>query len=425
LFITVPTFVQRAQPSYKINRGETLKLNCSIDTPENVAQVSWKRDDVALEKIRRVPKEIYSSNRQVLNIPRATAQDSALYTCIVQTKNDDIAKREFSVPPISAPTIQSMQKKVLKVKVNSPVRFKCVVSKYFTKSYKWLFRGKEITAQDLQDTRYKIKKYQFFKIRRVMAKDSGYYTCSVSNAMGTNEVNYFLDVLVRGNETSVPRLVRQESQNTLLVEIVMNDINLDCRVTGSRPINITWLKDGQPLTKRVPDYEFLHDNQTLKLVRIIPSDQGVYTCVAHNKYGKMTHEMTVEAVEKKISPPIFLDKSDSFIDKIYYARKGQNLTVKTHSVTFGNVHFQLLIDVEKFNNVTNTTDMEFAVLNTPRNFVKVKTEEGVSEWRVDFYFTNISSKDFLNYTIKAGNANGYDVFKFAIKEEQGWSSNLF
>ena len=93
---------------------------------------------------------------------------------------------------------------------------------------------------NIADTRYKIKKYQFFKIRRVMAKDSGYYACSVSNAMGTNEVIYFLDVLVRGNETSSPRLVRQEGQNTLLVEIVMNDINLDCRVTGSRPINITW-----------------------------------------------------------------------------------------------------------------------------------------------------------------------------------------
>ena len=88
-----------------------------------------------------------------------------------------------------------MQKKILEVKVNSPVRFKCVVSKYFTKSYKWLKDGKEITSTDFQDTRYKVKKYQFFKIRRVTARDSRTYTCSVSNAMGTHEVIYFLDVL--------------------------------------------------------------------------------------------------------------------------------------------------------------------------------------------------------------------------------------
>ena len=85
-----------------------------------------------------------------------------------------------------------------------------------------------------------------------------------------------------------------------LVEIVLNDINLDCRVTGSRPINITWLKDGEPLTKRTGQhgYEFLHDNQTLKLIKILPTDRGIYTCIAQNKYGKMTHEMQVDAVGK-------------------------------------------------------------------------------------------------------------------------------
>jgi hypothetical protein len=159
---------------------------------------------------------------------------------------------------------------------------------------------------------------------------------------------------------------------------------------------------------------------------MMPLNKSTLQSLQSTELSAYTFKMyRIYPMYKFFSPPTFLNKSDSHNDTIYYARKGQNLTVKTHLIAYGKFYFQLLIDVEKFNNVTNTTDMEFAVLNTSRNFVKVKTEGGVSEWRVDFYFTNISSKDFLNYTIKAGNANGYYVFKFAIKEEQGWSSNLF
>ena len=51
--------------------------------------------------------------------------------------------------------------------------------------------------------------------------------------------------------------------------------------------------------------------------------------------------------------------------------------------------------------------------------MSVKTTAAASEYRVDFYFTNLTKKDFRNYTIMAGNIEGYDVFKFAIKEERG------
>ena len=126
-----------------------------------------------------------------------------------------------------------------------------------------------------------------------------------------------------------------------------------------------------------------------------------------------------------MAAPIFLNKNPKEeIDKVFYAQVGQNLTVKTHSLTFGNVHFQLLIDVEKFNNITNTTSMEIKVLNTPRHYVVVKVVDATSEYRLDFYFTNLTKKDFLNYTIMAGNVIGYDVFKFANRESPKGKGNF-
>ena len=52
-----------------------------------------------MEKYKRVPKEKYFNNNSIMMIPIADAEDSARYTCIINTKSGQIQK-EFNVPPI-------------------------------------------------------------------------------------------------------------------------------------------------------------------------------------------------------------------------------------------------------------------------------------------------------------------------------------
>lgn len=414
---TTLTFLEAEKPEYNITKDENLILNCTVDSSDEVQLVTWKRDGLLMDKYKRLPKEKYTSNKMVMILSIADAEDSALYTCLVRTKSGTVLVKNFRVPPITVPSIVALPSHVITAKVDAAIRLKCGVSKSFTSSYKWLLNGKEITSKDLEDTRYKIKNYQFFKIRRVLVKDSGYYTCSVSNKVGTREVTYFLDVKGQANDTAdqIPKLIKNNN-NALHLDIVLNDISLNCRVTGAKPINMTWLKNDKPLGKRsgANGYQFSHDNQILKLAKVLPTDRGYYTCIAENRYGKMSHKMQVDAVEKKRAAPMFLDKEE----KEYIGRKGENLTVQTRFLAFGNVHFQLLLDMIEYDAAENKTVTAFKILKTPRQYQLIKMTDAAAEYKLEFYFRNLSAADFQNYTVMAGNIIGYDVFKFYIKEEK-------
>lgn len=65
-----------------------------------------------------------------------------------------------------------------------------------------------------------------------------------------------------------------------------NDIDMDCKVSGSQPMTIAWFKDDQEITpgsKLIP--EFKDNSATLHIVRLEKNDSGVYKCKATNSAG--------------------------------------------------------------------------------------------------------------------------------------------
>ena len=69
------------------------------------------------------------------------------------------------------------------------VKFRCLVSKHVTQSYKWYFNDRNIS----NDISFKIKPFQFIKIK-AHGNHSGSYVCVVRNQYGINNVTYYLTV---------------------------------------------------------------------------------------------------------------------------------------------------------------------------------------------------------------------------------------
>lgn len=63
------------------------------------------------------------------------------------------------------------------------------------------------------------------------------------------------------------------------------EVKFECRVAGSSPIEVSWLKDGETL--KSTDYTMSYDDNTaaLKITRGEMRHSGEYTCVATNSVG--------------------------------------------------------------------------------------------------------------------------------------------
>ena len=67
---------------------------------------------------------------------------------------------------------------------------------------------------------------------------------------------------------------------------VGNDISMECKVSGSQPMTISWFKDDQEVmsgSKFQP--EFKDSSVTLRITQLEKSDSGVYKCRATNSAG--------------------------------------------------------------------------------------------------------------------------------------------
>lgn len=65
-----------------------------------------------------------------------------------------------------------------------------------------------------------------------------------------------------------------------------NDVSMDCKVSGSQPMTISWFKDDQEIKSGAKfQPEFKDSSAMLKIIRLEKTDSGVYKCRASNSAG--------------------------------------------------------------------------------------------------------------------------------------------
>ena len=83
-----------------------------------------------------------------------------------------------------------------------------------------------------------------------------------------------------------------------LVRPLNSSVRLKCAATGYPKPQILWMKNSVTLTEAELGEEGA--SWTLKLINLHPSDTGEYTCVVHNRNGRINATYTVEVVGKII-----------------------------------------------------------------------------------------------------------------------------
>uniref|UniRef100_A0A8C5QBV6 Hemicentin 2 n=1 Tax=Leptobrachium leishanense TaxID=445787 RepID=A0A8C5QBV6_9ANUR len=215
------------------------------------------------------------------------SSDRAPNACVCYTEKNGILITVrllcfILVPPIIEPTDVNHT-----VVENLPVSLECLVSGSPFPVVSW-YRGEQLMTTTHGFTL--LNEGRTLQIERAQSSDSGDYRCVASNAAGTNELLYTLNVYVP------PRIVSMTDLATFLVN---EEVWLECNATGMPEPTLMWLKDKVPVSIT---------NAGLQVTQV--SDSGTYTCVAVNPAGEDSRDVELQVY---VPPSIFGEEVNTTI----------------------------------------------------------------------------------------------------------------
>ncbi|XP_053546192.1 basement membrane-specific heparan sulfate proteoglycan core protein isoform X4 [Bombina bombina] len=301
------------QPSSRtVEEGQTLELNCMIDTQPG-ASVTWMRPG----------GRPLSSNHQVsgsrMRILQASPADSGEYICRVSTASGvqqasiTVTIIRTSQSPIGAPTPVIIEKSAEIVYEGQALDLNCVVVGHPHATVTWHRSGTPIAGDQMSGSR--------LRIHQTAITDSGEYICRYKSSSGTQEASITVSIQPRTGGQVYPggrSPVISLDQASLRVNQGDN-ATFRCHIhEGAQPIHLSWkMAHNQPLQDNV---NVSPDGSVISIVGAHHRNQGSYRCIASNAYGKIQSAVTllVEGrptvsviphgpVTVKVGDPIYLE----------------------------------------------------------------------------------------------------------------------
>ncbi|XP_053341492.1 hemicentin-1 [Clarias gariepinus] len=214
---------------------------------------------------------------QVLKIKSARLGDQARYQCGV-TNSAGKQSRDFNLSVYVPPSIKggNVTSEVTAL-LHNPVTLECEVRGVPLPAITWYKNGETILSS--RQTQY-VDRGHFLKISRVQVSDGGHYICRVTSVAGTADKAYELDVYV---PPSISGGVDGPLEKTVAVG---KTLVLECDAAGHPPPSLTWIKDGSPV-KTGENLRILKQGRKMEIASALPSDSGLYVCVATSIAGEM------------------------------------------------------------------------------------------------------------------------------------------
>ncbi|XP_039607684.1 fibroblast growth factor receptor 3 isoform X3 [Polypterus senegalus] len=157
------------------------------------------------------------------------------------------------------------------------------------------------------------------KIINVSFEDSGLYSCrlTLSNEILKNFTVKVADSLSSGDdedddddeesEDAAPHWTRPERMEKRLHAVpAASTVRFRCQAAGNPNPTIQWLKNGKEFRgeHRLGGIKLRHQQWSLVMESVVPSDRGNYTCVVENKYGHISHTYQLDVLERSPHRPI-------------------------------------------------------------------------------------------------------------------------
>uniref|UniRef100_A0A8C1JJ51 Neogenin 1 n=1 Tax=Cyprinus carpio TaxID=7962 RepID=A0A8C1JJ51_CYPCA len=268
----LPRFLSQPE-GVSVRMGGTEMLSCEV-TEELVPFTRWERDGRPVELDGRV----IQLPSGALVISNASQSDAGLYRCTIDglgpAKSTEEAELQVSADSGVEEKLETLQGPAAVAKVvGESVLLPCVMKGYPVPVIRWTFNGRPV---DESRERFAVIGGGSLQIVNLTEEDAGIYACQTDSDNMTSEIQAELTVHVP------PRFLTRPS-NTYAQESM--DIIFECDVTGSPPLTVKWMKDGDTVIPS--DYFRIVKQHNLQVLGLVKSDEGFYQCLAENEAGNV------------------------------------------------------------------------------------------------------------------------------------------
>ncbi|XP_010192241.1 PREDICTED: vascular endothelial growth factor receptor kdr-like, partial [Mesitornis unicolor] len=228
--------------------------------------------------IENIPLRNGDKRKIVSTLTMENSSASGIYYCVASNKiGEEERSIEFYVSDVPSGLQTDPQVTTI---VGNEVRLTCRASRYIYSHLAWYHPSAEAARSDSvikKTDRYSIS--LTLVITNVTKEQSGLYKCRAQNQHNsTDTLEQHTQLLVRAK--AAPYVI----QNLTDLEVnISGKIILECKVSGTPDPQITWRKNGYPISAASG---ISMENNTLVIERVKKDDEGLYECRASNDMGQ-------------------------------------------------------------------------------------------------------------------------------------------
>ncbi|XP_051980649.1 titin-like, partial [Xyrauchen texanus] len=286
-----PSFVERIENVVTV-LGKVAEFKCIVRGSPPLS-IQWQKNENWILEDPKIERT-FENNIATLRIPESKSTHSGKYTC--QALNEAGQEKCFATLLVQEPPQIIEKPELINVTVGDPVSFECKVTGSPELKVKWSKHDKEVMPSRQHSLSF-VNNVSQLKIQSVQLEDKGTYEFEVSNHISACKCKVTLNVLEQIIPPSfIKPLVEME-------EILGTNVQIGCKISGSHPITVEWMKDGTKLSGRTKHKLLQDDNSvSMEIKSLEKADTGTYTCNLTNKAGSCECSATLRVKE----PPNFV-----------------------------------------------------------------------------------------------------------------------
>ncbi|XP_037264446.1 vascular endothelial growth factor receptor kdr-like isoform X1 [Falco rusticolus] len=250
---------------------------CNPSGPKMVVQENTVIGN-KIRSIENITRKQGNKTKIVSTLTTENSSASGIYYCVASNKVGE-EERSIKFYVSDVPFGLQTDPQVTAI-VGNDVRLTCRASKYIYSHLAWHYPSSEVALSDSV-----IEKTDTYSvsltlvITSVSKEQSGLYKCRAQNRHNsTDMLEQHTQLLVRAK--AAPYVI----QNLTDLEVnISGKIILECKVNGTPEPQITWRKNGYPISAASG---ISMENNTLVIERVKKDDEGLYECKASNDMGQ-------------------------------------------------------------------------------------------------------------------------------------------
>ncbi|XP_077524695.1 protein turtle-like isoform X4 [Amblyomma americanum] len=284
-----PHFKSKPEQIIYVKVGESVVLPCEAEgTPPPT--IIWYKDNLPLEENSNI--QIHPTELRISSLRQTDVGD---YTCMA--RNSEGSDSALAKVIVAGPAVITTPPQNLTKLEGNFAEFVCEARALPSNiTHRWFYNGVEISKLTWLQTRTLVRQDGTLFINPTAADDSGFYTCEISNGIGTPEsATAYLNIEYPARVNFTPAFQYMPLNLSGVVR---------CYIQANPPIQfVTWFKDNRPFEANALNGVVNLSNGSLFFQRVSYEHQGRYLCSPFNIHSTGGSSAVMEVLVRE--PPMF------------------------------------------------------------------------------------------------------------------------